>query len=86
MADTRVGGILSGKAGLVNIHLGDGKEQLSYLRYVLTETQIPASNMLPTHINRSRRLMEDGIDYAKNMGGYIDLTTSSIRISWTRRR
>ena len=46
VADTRVGGILSGKAGLVNIHLGDGKEQLSYLRYVLTETQIPASNML----------------------------------------
>ena len=31
VADTRVGGILSGKAGLVNIHLGDGKEQLSYL-------------------------------------------------------
>lgn len=77
VADTRVGGILSGKAGLVNIHLGDGKEQLSYLRYVLEQTQIPASNMLPTHINRSRSLMEDGIDYAKTMGGYIDLTTSS---------
>lgn len=77
VADTRVGGILSGKAGLVNIHLGDGKQQLSYLRYVLEQTQIPASNMLPTHINRSRSLMEDGIDYAKTMGGYIDLTTSS---------
>lgn len=77
VADTRVGGILSGKAGIVNIHLGDGKEQLSFLRYVLEETQIPPSNMLPTHINRSRSLMEDGIDYAKHMGGYIDLTTSS---------
>lgn len=77
VADTRVGGILSGKAGLVNIHLGDGKEQLSYLKYVLEETQIPASNMLPTHINRSRSLMADGIDYAKRLGGYIDLTTSS---------
>ncbi len=77
VADTRVGGILSGKAGIVNIHLGDGKEQLSFLRYVLEETQIPPSNMLPTHINRSRSLMEDGIDYAKQMGGYIDLTTSS---------
>ena len=61
VADTRVGGILSGKAGIVNIHLGDGKEQLSFLRYVLEETQIPPSNMLPTHINRSRSLMEDGI-------------------------
>ena len=33
--------------------------------------------MLPTHINRNRSLMADGIDYAKNSGGYIDLTTSS---------
>lgn len=77
VADTRVGGILSAKAGLVNIHMGDGKERLSFLRYVLANTQIPASNMLPTHMNRSRALLEDGIDYAKTLGGYIDLTTSS---------
>lgn len=76
VADTRVGGILSGKAGIVNVHMGDGKEQLEFLRYILTETQIPAANMLPTHINRSRTLMAAGIDYAANMGGYIDLTTS----------
>lgn len=77
VADTRVGGILSGKAGLVNIHMGDGEEKLSFLRYVLKNTQIPPTNMLPTHINRSRTLMEDGIDYAVSLGGYIDLTTSS---------
>lgn len=77
VADTRVGGILSGKAGLVNIHMGDGKNRLKFLRYVVKKTEIPPSNMLPTHINRSRELMEDGIDYAKSLGGYIDLTTSS---------
>lgn len=77
VADTRVGGILSAKAGLVNIHMGDGAEKLEFLRYVLEHTQIPSTNMLPTHINRSITLMEDGIDYAKNLGGYIDLTTSS---------
>lgn len=77
VADTRVGGILSGKAGLVNIHMGDGEEKLEFLRYVLENTQIPATQMLPTHINRSTTLMADGIDYAKRMGGYIDLTTSS---------
>ncbi len=77
IADTRVGGILSAKAGLVNIHMGDGQEKLEYLRYVLKNTQIPPTNMLPTHINRSHALMADGIDYAKTMGGYIDLTTSS---------
>lgn len=77
VADTRVGGILSGKAGLVNIHMGDGKRMLSYLRYVVEETEIPPSNMLPTHINRSMGLLKDGIDYAKTLGGYVDLTTSS---------
>lgn len=77
IADTRVGGILSAKAGLVSIHMGDGKEKLDFLRYVLNNTQIPPEHMLPTHINRSTVLMKDGIDYAKNMGGYIDLTTSS---------
>ncbi len=77
VGDTRVGGILSGKAGLVNIHMGDGKRMLSYLRYVVEETEIPPSNMLPTHINRSTRLLYDGIDYAKSLGGYVDLTTSS---------
>lgn len=77
VADTRVGGILSGKAGVVNIHMGDGRQKLSYLRYVLEETEIPPTNMLPTHINRSAALMQDGIDYAKSYGGPIDLTTSS---------
>lgn len=76
VADTRVGGILSAKAGLVNIHMGDGKEGLAFLRYVLEQTQIPPSNMLPTHINRNISLMQDGINYAKELGGYIDLTTS----------
>lgn len=77
VADTRVGGILSGKAGLVNIHMGDGKEKLEFLKYILKETQISAANMLPTHINRSRTLMQEGIEYARDLGGYIDLTTSS---------
>ena len=77
VADTRVGGILSGKAGLVNIHMGDGKGKLDFLKYILEETQISAANMLPTHINRSRTLMQEGIEYAKDFGGYIDLTTSS---------
>lgn len=74
--DTRVGGILSGKAGIVNIHLGDGKRKLSYLKEVLEQTEILPENLLPTHINRSTALMEEGISYAKDYRGYIDLTTS----------
>ena len=77
VADTRVGGILSAKAGLVNVHMGDGEEQLEYLKHILKTSMIPPTQMLPTHINRSRALMQEGIDYAKNYKGYIDLTTSS---------
>ena len=61
----------------MNIHMGDGKRMLAYLRYVVEETEIPPSNMLPTHINRSMRLLKEGMDYAKTLGGFLDLTTSS---------
>lgn len=76
VADTRLGGILSTKAGIVDIHMGDGKEVLNLLKYVIDNSMIPSFNMLPTHVNRNGYLMKDGIDYVKNYKGYIDLTTS----------
>ena len=76
VAETRVGGILSAKAGVVNIHMGGGKRKMELLYDVLDRTEIPAVNMLPTHINRSLEMMQDGIAYAKKYGGCIDLTTS----------
>ncbi len=76
-ADARVGGILSGKAGLVNVHLGDGKEMLDYLFFMLRNTEIPATQFLPTHANRNRELYKEALSYAKE-GGYIDFTTSTV--------
>lgn len=76
-ADARVGGILSGKAGLVNVHLGDGKDQLDFLTYMMVNTELPASQFLPTHANRNRSLFNEAIAYAKQ-GGYIDFTTSTV--------
>ena len=76
VADARLGGILSAKAGITDIHMGDSKEVLNLLKYVLDNSMIPSFNMLPTHINRNGYLMKDGIDYVKNYKGYIDLTTS----------
>ncbi|MDZ7548314.1 beta-aspartyl-peptidase, partial [Clostridium perfringens] len=76
VAQARVGGLLSGKAGIVNIHLGDGARKLDYLFSLIEETEIPPTQLLPTHINRSRKLFKVGENYAKE-GGFIDLTTSS---------
>ena len=76
VAQARVGGLLSGKAGIVNVHLGAGKRKLEYLFSLLEGTEIPATQILPTHINRSEELFEEGIKYIK-IGGFIDLTTST---------
>ena len=76
VADTRVGGMLSGKGGVVNIHMGDDGQMLEYLERVKVETPLPAYHMVPTHMNRNPLLFERGITYAKG-GGYVDFTTSS---------
>jgi beta-aspartyl-dipeptidase (metallo-type) len=76
-AEARRGGILSGKAGLVNVHLGDGHRGLSLLRRIVNDTEIPLTQFLPTHINRNPHLFEEGIAWAK-AGGLVDLTTSTV--------
>ncbi|WLR58794.1 beta-aspartyl-peptidase [Guptibacillus hwajinpoensis] len=73
----RIGGMLSGKAGIVNIHLGDSPSKLSLLEQVVETTDIPIKTFHPTHINRTEELFEAGIAYAKK-GGNIDFTTSTI--------
>jgi len=75
VAEARVGGILSGKAGIVNVHLGDGERRLEYLVKMVKETEIPIKQVIPTHINRSISVFNAGIEFAK-FGGIIDMTTS----------
>ena len=77
VAMARRGGMLSGKAGIVNVHLGDGPRGLDFLRRILAETELSPSQMWPTHINRNPRLFEEGIAYAKG-GGFVDFTTSTL--------
>ena len=76
IAQARVGGLLSGKSGIANIHLGDGTRGLGYLFRLADETEIPITQILPTHINRNGDLFKSGEKYI-NKGGYIDLTTST---------
>lgn len=73
----RIGGMLSGKAGIVNIHVGDGEDHLDLIETVVEKTAIPLRQFYPTHINRNPQLFEAGIQFAKK-GGYVDFTTSSI--------
>lgn len=81
VADARVGGMLSGKAGIINIHLGDGPRKIDFLKRAIAETEIPITQFLPTHINRSPELFEECVNYAKD-GGYIDFTGSEDPDFW----
>lgn len=82
-ADARVGGMLSGKAGIVNVHLGGGKRKLELLTKVVEETEIPISQFLPTHANRTQELLDVCIEFAKN-GGTIDFTASEDPDFWEK--
>ena len=42
---------------------------------MLDKTEIPETQLLPTHINRNGKLFKEGLEYVKR-GGFIDLTTS----------
>ena len=83
VADARVGGMLSGKAGITNVHLGGGKRQYELLLQTVKETEIPISQFLPTHANRTSELFEASIAFAK-MGGTIDFTASEDPDFWER--
>jgi len=73
----RIGGMLSGKSGIVNVHVGDSHEHLKLLEEIVDTTDIPIKQFYPTHINRNSHLFEAGIQYAQR-GGYVDFTTSTI--------
>jgi beta-aspartyl-dipeptidase (metallo-type) len=72
-ADCRVGGMLGGKAGVLHLHLGDGPRRLEFLFRLAAETEIPPTQVIPTHVNRNPELFEESIRWAL-AGGSIDLT------------
>lgn len=74
IAEARVGGMLSGKAGIVDMHVGDGKDGLKYLSIIAAKSELPKRQVLPTHINRNEALFLEGIAWAK-AGGVIDITS-----------
>ena len=72
-ADCRVGGMLGGKAGVLHCHLGDGPGKLGYFFRLISETEIPPTQVIGTHINRNAALFRDGLRWLR-AGGYIDIT------------
>jgi beta-aspartyl-dipeptidase (metallo-type) len=72
-SEAHVGGLMSGKAGVLHLHLGDGPRGLDLVREALDRSEIPARVFNPTHVNRGRALFEESLELA-DRGVTIDVT------------
>ena len=72
-SDAHVAGMISGKAGIVHLHLGDGERGLDLVRQALQLSELPARVFNPTHINRRKALFDEAVELAAN-GSTVDIT------------
>ncbi len=72
-ADCHVAGLMSGKAGILHLHVGDGPRGLELVRRVLDRTELPARVFHPTHVNRRKALFEEAVLLARR-GCTVDVT------------
>jgi beta-aspartyl-dipeptidase (metallo-type) len=71
--DAHVGGLMSGKAGIVHLHVGDGPRGLDLVRQALERSEVPAAVFNPTHVNRRQGLFEEAVALTER-GCSIDIT------------
>ena len=72
-ADAHVAGLMTGKAGVLHLHLGDGPRGLDLVRRALAGSEIPARVFNPTHVNRRKALFDEAVELAR-AGCTVDLT------------
>ncbi len=72
-SEVHVGGLMTGKAGIVHLHVGDGARGLAPIREALEGSELPARVFNPTHVNRKKALFDEAIALARQ-GCHVDIT------------
>ncbi len=72
-SDAHVAGVITGKAGILHLHLGDGERGLELVREALATSEIPPRVFNPTHVNRQPALFDEAMALAAR-GSCIDIT------------
>ncbi|GJG87058.1 isoaspartyl dipeptidase [Gemmatimonadetes bacterium T265] len=72
-AEAHVAGLMTRKAGVVHLHVGDGARGLALVREALDRSELPARVFHPTHVNRRRPLFDEAVALARR-GCTIDVT------------
>src|SRR5205085_9284812 len=65
---------IAGKAGVTHFHIGPAAGRLRLLHKLLDEHDIEPRRLYPTHVTRTRELMDDAIALARR-GCYVDTDT-----------
>jgi len=73
-SETHVAGLMTGKAGVLHLHLGDGARGLDLVRRALDDSELPARVFHPTHVNRNKPLFEQACALVADRGCNVDLT------------
>ncbi len=72
-SEAHVAGLMTGKAGVVHFHVGDGQRGLEFLFLAIQETELPARVFYPTHVNRRKTLFDEACSLTAE-GCTIDIT------------
>lgn len=73
-SEAHVARLMTGKAGMLHLHLGDGERGLELVRQALDSAEIPARTYNPTHINRRKALFDEACELAER-GCWVDVTS-----------
>jgi beta-aspartyl-dipeptidase (metallo-type) len=72
-SDCHVAGLITGKAGILHLHLGDGAAGLEPIRAALAASELPPRVFNPTHVNRRKALFDEALALA-SAGCNVDVT------------
>ncbi|HUR28287.1 MAG TPA: beta-aspartyl-peptidase [Planctomycetota bacterium] len=72
-SECHVAGLMTDKAGVLHLHVGDGPRGLELIQEALRTTEIPPRVFQPTHVNRRKELFEQALTVAR-AGVNIDVT------------
>jgi len=76
-SEAHVAGIMTGKAGILHLHLGNGDRGLDLVREALAVSELPARVFNPTHVNRKPELFDEALELARG-GSTIDITAYEV--------
>lgn len=75
-----VGGLTSGKGGVLHVHLGALPSRMQMLLEIAREYPTLVKHISPTHVGRTAALFDEAVEFAA-LGGMIDISTGGTKFN-----